>query len=399
MGNDEEQWRVVEGTKQRAMLQCAKKACTGMCPRSRAKEGWDSSSSKPLAICKECDNPFRKHQGKLVWVEVKTNRSRGKAGKPNPKQDTKSKQDARGSGELAKLKNQLASQQAEIAALKKSKAGTSMEVDEEIINVEADDELNQRISNLQKKLRALRECDPIIREAMQGGHEEQLANTDKELKEAQAQRRGNKPFANQKKETEQYLQRMLSTQQGTKSKLDAALEQQAAANAHVVEMQAADTSALAAVEKAKADLAAITQQMADELKEGGVEPTAQPGSRELTASTIGLYFNALDPKVVGERQGAIQQVMQLLHSIDSQDIQVKAAHAAGTPIPQQAEEVEFNDANLRQCAELAFDPLEEDAPETTKSKRRAEVDDMEKKLINLKGKKLSLKTTRKTITK
>ena len=61
--------------------------------------------------------------------------------------------------------------------------------------------------------------------------------------------------------------------------------------------------------------------------------------------------------------------------------------------------MEFNDANLRQCAELAFDPLEEDAPETTKSKRRAEVDDMEKKLINLKGKKLSLKTTRKTITK
>ena len=417
MSNDEDQWRIVGGLKQRAMLQCAKKGCLGTCPRSRAQDGWDSSSNQPLATCRVCSAPFRKHQGKLVWQEVSNVRksraspkqkaaaSTTSSSKPSPKTN-------KDSVALAKLQLQFAEQKKEIERLKSAKSHTEnfgMDIDEDTAGADDDIELNQIISRIQKRFKVLRNCDPLLRDSFEGGYEEQIASHERHLKEAQARRRGKKPLSTRKSEQEKYLQRLLTAQQTASSHMEEAIKEQEAVMAKVAYLLEAEVAANTAIEVAKAELLDITQQMADELKgdcgsaataaaaNGGSAATgaAAAGSSEVTANAIVQYFNGLAPQVVGDKKESINRVMELLHEIDSRNIQVKA-----DPKLQVDPDVLWDDNSLLKLQEQMLPPLGEDASEEQKSDRCVEVAQWERRLGALKGKRV-LETTgvRKSILK
>ena len=192
------------GGEQRAMVQCSTKGCEGMCPRARARRGWDGE--EVLAKCFVCGTRFLPNQGKVVLVE-KQSKGKGK-GKGETKCASKvdvqiqSKLEAKNKLLEAKIK-ELTTQAVKADAAKEKEAShkSGMEVDS------GDTEAGKEVTRLQGDIQELKKVPESIRSFIEGGYQAKLDQLEGQLDSARKQVREANPTEQQLEETKGFQKR------------------------------------------------------------------------------------------------------------------------------------------------------------------------------------------------
>ena len=228
---------------------------------------------------------------------------------------------------------------------------------------------------LQRQIQQLKGLDPVFREtlcASKGGYQTFLGELEGRLEAEYAKQREQKPISQQKASAEAHLKKM----QRAKSEADCKLEELQSAHAELaakIAMQmAAVSEADAKLQKARLEVAAVTEKATAELRGASCSDSA------VTASAVTGWFGKLPTDVVEhlQAQHAMQTIMELMEKLDKAK-QVVEAEAA-QPLPS-APDMEGPEASAAAAAALpsaaGADYMDDDFLEALAEAAAGEADD------------------------
>jgi len=242
--------------------------------------------------------------------------------------------------------------------------------------------INTKIKVAERAVKYLKDTEAEVREYLygsMGAFDEALAKAAADLERAHAEKRGKRSLHEQKCSAEAHLKRLQGKlgEAGVKaSELQAqkeAMDKQIATQAEITARLQSD------VEKAKMDVLALSDKMAEELRgsSAGVATNMPGTSSEATAVAVKAYLQGLPEVVSADPQGqqAIQQVLSLLGKLDDAAKAVASASAAAAiAVPTDARcegSMELDDDFIGQLAEACVGP--EEAGEASSAERKERV--------------------------
>ena len=231
--------------------------------------------------------------------------------------------------------------------------------------------INKKIKLAERAVKYLKDTEAEVREYVYGStgaFDQALAKAVADLERAHAEKRGTRSLHEQKCSAEAHLKR-LQGKMGEATVEASALHAQKEDIDKKISEQAELTARLQSdVEKAKTDVLALSDKIAEELRGSGAGMAGHvPGtSSEATASAVKGYLQGL-PEVVSadpEGQQAIQQVLSLLGRLD-EAAKIVASEAAASSVSLApsaeglSETMEIDDDLFSQMAEAAVAPAGE----------------------------------------
>ena len=232
---------------------------------------------------------------------------------------------------------------------------------------------------LQRQIQQLKGLDPAFRESLcsgNGGYEAFLCELEGRLEAEHAKQRQQKPISQQKASAEAHLKKMQRTKGEAVCKLEQLQADQADLAAKIAVQTAAVAGADAKLQKARLEVAAITEQATAELRGASCNDTA------VTASAITGWFGKLPSDVLEHPQGkqAMQTIMELMEKLhkakqvveaEVPQLQPEPLAAAPADLPSTPGADCMDDEFLDALAEAAASDHEEGGDDSAKLQRVA----------------------------
>ena len=232
-------------------------------------------------------------------------------------------------------------------------------------------------TTLRKQIQQLKGLELGLRESLcadKGGYAAVLKDLEARLDAECIKQREQRPTSEQKASAEAHFKRMQKAKEDATCKLEQLQAEQAALASRITLQTTALAEVDAKLQKARMEVAAVTEKASAELRGAANSDSA------VTASAVTSWFNKLPPEVAqhAEAQQAMQAVMALMEKLD----EAKKVAEGTVALPQQSllsaagagqtDDVEFKDADLHELerqAAVAKRQLEETEIRLDKAKQ------------------------------